>query len=48
MLFTRYRVIQVGPLHDKEKAKLVVSLADDDERIRQVNSCVIDHLTNHH
>jgi carboxypeptidase A2 len=29
-------VIQVGPLHDKEKAKLVVSLADDDERIRQV------------
>jgi carboxypeptidase A2 len=31
-----YRMIQVGPLHDKENAKLVVALADDDERVRQV------------
>jgi len=31
-----YRLVEISPLHDMEKVKLVISLADDDERIRQV------------
>jgi len=31
-----YRIIEIQPLHDMERVKLVVSLADDDERVRQV------------
>jgi hypothetical protein len=31
-----YRLIEIHPLHDMEKVKLVVALADDDERVRQV------------
>jgi murein tripeptide amidase MpaA len=34
--YNGYRVLEVGPLNDVEKAKLVVSLVDDDETIREV------------
>ena len=36
-MFYSYRVIEIQPLHDMERVKLVVSLADDDERVRQVS-----------
>jgi hypothetical protein len=31
-----YKVVSVGPLYDMEKVKVVVALADDDERVKQV------------
>jgi len=34
--YDNYRVLEVGPLKDEREAKLLLGLADDDQRLRQV------------